>query len=48
MNSIGDRYRQNYCDLYPRTRRRNHTFWSAVVSMSIFIIVCGLDLLVQS
>ncbi len=46
--SIGNRYRQSYCDLYPQTRRRNRSFWSAVLGVSIFIIVSGLVLLVQS
>ena len=46
--NIGNRYRQNYCDLYPWTRRPHHKFWSAVISVSIFIVVCGLDALVQS
>ena len=48
MNSTGDRYRQNYCDLYPQTRRRNRAFWSALLGVSIFIIVSGFVLLAQS
>ena len=48
MNSIGDRYRQSYCDLYPQTRRRNRAFWSAVLGVSIVIIVSGLVVLAQS
>lgn len=45
--NIGNRYRQSYCDLYPSTRRRHRKLWSAVVSVSIFVIACGLDLLVH-
>ena len=46
--NIGNRYRQNYCDIYPSTRRRHRKFWSAVISVSIFVVVCGLDLLVHA
>ena len=48
MDSIGNRYRQSYCDLYPKTRRRNRTFWSAVLGVSIVIIVSSLVVLAQS
>lgn len=46
--TIGNRYRQNYCDLYPSTRRRHRKVWSVVVGVSILVIACGLDLLVYA
>ena len=46
--NIGNRYRQSYCDLYPSTRRSHRKVWSAVVGVSIFVIACGLDLLVHA
>lgn len=40
--NIGNKYRQNYCDIYPQTRRSGKKRWSAVIGVSFCIAFSGL------
>lgn len=50
FKSIGDKYRQNYCDLYPQTRREDNgeTLWLVVLAALVFTLAAGIVFLARS